>query len=201
MKVDTWDEVLSNVRLSPCTNLVPAKDLIVKIPEHNLMCDEYIDDGVMFGIDLPTNRIKLTHAGPIITRSIFRDAGEDHDMNWDPALSIDKLKAELAPSTTKKVLGWLLDTDNLRMFLPQDKSLDWINSINSLLQKGHTTTKELESLIGKLNHAAHIIPLSRYFLSRLRFRLKKCKEWGRQRLAEWDKQDLSLWRKFLTAAA
>jgi len=35
------------------------------------------------------------------------------------------------------------------------------------------TTKALESIIGRLNHAAYVIPLSRHFLDRLRSRLER----------------------------
>ena len=58
------------------------------------------------------------------------------------------------------------------------------------------STKEIESYVGRLNHAGFIIPVGRYFLSRLRHRLKTCKQFGKQKLQTWDKNDLKLWIKF-----
>ena len=58
----------------------------------------------------------------------------------------------------------------------------------------------MESTIGRLNHAGHILPMARYFLTRLRYRLKMCKEWGKQKLADWDRADLELWLKILKQA-
>ena len=44
----------------------------------------------------------------------------------------------------------------------------------------------------------YIIPQARYFLNRVRYCLKMCKDHGSQRLMNWDIQDLVLWKKFLT---
>ena len=55
----------------------------------------------------------------------------------------------------------------------------------------------MEYLIGKLNCAVHIIPLSRYFLTRLCHLLKRGKKWGPQRLQSWHRQDPHLWIKII----
>ena len=59
----------------------------------------------------------------------------------------------------------------------------------------------MESTIGRLNHAGHILPLARYFLPRLRYRLQMCKKWGKQQLAKWDIEDLHLWLEMLKHAS
>ena len=112
-------------------------------------------------------------------------------------LSADKLEAELQPDVIKKILGWVIHSSKFRIYLPTDKFLDWTKDINALLSKGIVRTKDLESTIGQLNHAGHILPLGRYFLNRLRFRLWKCKEWGAQQLAISDREDLTLWTPLL----
>ena len=55
----------------------------------------------------------------------------------------------------------------------------------------------MESLIGKLNHAAHAIPPARYLLNQLCHLLKRGGKWGPQRLQLWHRQDLQMWMKFL----
>jgi hypothetical protein len=53
--------------------------------------------------------------------------------------------------------------------LPLDKLLAWEGDLISLLlAEGRSTMGDLESLVGRLNHAALIIPLSRHFLNRIR---------------------------------
>ena len=48
-----------------------------------------------------------------------------------------------------------------------------------------------------LNNAGHIVPLGCYFLNQLQFQLTKCKQWGKQKLADWDREDLILWTDIL----
>ena len=55
----------------------------------------------------------------------------------------------------------------------------------------------MESLIGKLNHAAHVILSAQYFLNRLCHLLKRGGGWIPQRLQLWNPHDLQLWMKFL----
>ena len=58
-------------------------------------------------------------------------------------------------------------------------------------------TDKLEFLIGKLNHAAHIIAPSRYFLNRLHKLLKKRNTWVPRRLQSWNIHELQVWIKIL----
>ena len=51
--------------------------------------------------------------------------------------------------------------------------------------------------MGKLNHAAHVIPPARYFLNRLRHLMKRGKQWGPQQPQLWNRQDLQQWMKLL----
>ena len=68
------------------------------------------------------------------------------------------------PSTCLTVLGIELDSMTLQAHLPQDK----FDRIAALLEswpvKQHCTWKELESLIGHLQHACKVIPQGRTFL-------------------------------------
>ena len=178
-----------------------ARELIVKIPENNCYCDGYVDNGVAVAVDMENNKEKLVHAGPLVLKAVTRPVDGIHDQNRPPALAMIKMAAEFTPDESKQVLGWIIHTRKLRIFLPMEKFLHWKMDIQDLLKKGFVKTKELESVIGRLNHAGHILPAGRYFLNRLRYRLNKCKEYGRQKLAKWDIDDLNLWIDLLEYCA
>ena len=52
-------------------------------------------------------------------------------------------------------------------------------------------------MFGRLNHADYIIPHSRYFLNRLRYRLKIALKFGPQELNKAEKKDLIFLQKIL----
>ena len=71
-----------------------------------------------------------------------------------------------------------------------------------MVECGTATFANLETIVGRLNHAATIIPLARHFLNRIRQRIKK-RLFKKQRLSltEEEKLDLVLWIKILAIAA
>ena len=76
----------------------------------------------------------------------------------------DKLES---PSTILTVLGIELDSLLLQARLPQEKC-DRIHTILVFSsQKRHCTQKELESLIGNLQHACKVVPSGCTFLHRM----------------------------------
>ena len=84
--------------------------------------------------------------------------------DWGIPLHPDKLEG---PSTLLTVLGIELDSLLLQARLPQEK----FDRIHTLLVswslKRHCTRKELESLIGNLQHACKVVPSGRTFLRRM----------------------------------
>jgi hypothetical protein len=70
-----------------------------------------------------------------------------------------------------------------------------------VLSTGKTKFADLESLVGRLNHAAYVIPLSRHFMNRLRIRLQK-RTFAKQELtlSKAELADLELWLDFLRQA-
>ena len=101
---------------------------------------------------------------PLALHTIFRPTTKEEPVDRADIISFRKLIGEGALSETKIVLGWLLDDPKFVIKLPSDKERAWLLDVDD--------EKELESLIGKLNHKSHIIWEKRYFLSRLRYRLK-----------------------------
>ena len=104
---------------------------------------------------------------------------------------------EIKLSEHKTCLGWDINTHSLRVFLPKEKQTAWTTDIKEALDSTKVKTDTLEFLMGKLNHAAHIIPPARYLLNRLRHSLNRGKQWGPQRLQIWHHQDLQICMEFL----
>ena len=136
----------------------------------------------------------------MVIHAIFKsvDLEVDPTIKRDDVFSLKKADGEGTHAEQKLVLGWLLHTKIFHIFLPAEKVMDWISKIDVVLERGTTTEKEMDSTAGRLNHVGYIIPQGRYFLNRLRYRLKMCKQYGPQKLKLWDIQDLELWKKLLT---
>jgi hypothetical protein len=65
--------------------------------------------------------------------------------------------AEAAMAETKMALGWLVNTRSLQVSLPENKYLGWNASIDETLQLTFADAKALDTLLGRLNHAASIL--------------------------------------------
>jgi hypothetical protein len=70
------------------------------------------------------------------------------------------------------VLGWRIDTRRLEISLPDNKYQAWTGDVQQLIREGRCGLKELETLVGRLNHASYIMPNARHFVSRIRQGLK-----------------------------
>ena len=71
-----------------------------------------------------------------------------------------------------RVLHWILCARSLRISLPEDKHHSWSKDILDCLDDKGASYKSFESLFGRLENAAMIIPQARYFMNRLRSLLK-----------------------------
>jgi hypothetical protein len=99
------------------------------------------------------------------------------------------------------VLGWELNTRILLVVLPFDKFVAWSEDLVTATRERRATCDDLHTLVGRLNHAAYVIPLSRHFLGRLRERLHRGLH-ARQYVLFNNEEvsDLLLWSRFLFAA-
>ena len=181
--------------------LEEAHKLAVYIPERNSFADGYIDDCLSVALDEDDEIQRSQEAPPLVVHAIFRPLDAADPLPRDENISIKKLKGEGQPSEKKVMLGWLIDTVTMRVYLPIDKAIDWSREIRIILEKNSVTMKELEKTIGRLNHTGYIIPVGRYFLNRLRHLLQRCEKYGKQHLQRWEKEDLVLWQKFLSNAS
>jgi hypothetical protein len=81
---------------------------------------------------------------------------------------LPKLIAEGSPAELQLVLDWLLNTRKLLVSLPFDKFVAWSGDITAVIKAKRVLRDNLDSIIGRLNHAAAIMPLTRHFMGRLR---------------------------------
>ena len=86
----------------------------------------------------------------------------------DDLLCFRKLYGEGKLEEVKVVTGWGIDTRRFIVYLTPDKQAAWATSIQNIIDKGITNYKEIESLIGRLNHCGYIIPTARHFLHPIR---------------------------------
>ena len=180
--------------------LEQVRELSVYVPDRKMAADGYIDDCLSLSIDEDDLVQKSQEALPLIIHSIFRPKDPEEPIERDDNISEKKLKAEGQPSEIRIMLGWQIDSRRMRISLPSTKAIAWANDIDNILTKNKTNQKELESVIGRLNHVGYILPTGRYFLNRLRHLLTRCKKFGSQNLKEWERNDLILWKQFLKKA-
>ena len=174
-----------------------ARDLFVTVPFHYAAADGYIDDLITVMIEKDDWVEKGSNAAPLAVHTVFRPKDISDPLPRDDPASIRKLDGEGTPDERKVILGWLVDTRLFKIFLPGEKASEWIREINRIVKQETIETKQLESTIGRLNHAGYVIPQARYFLNRMRHLLANCKKYGRQKIPHAVKDDLKLWTQFI----
>jgi hypothetical protein len=100
----------------------------------------------------------------------------------------------------KKILGWIVNTRSLTIALPPDKHSEWTASIEAIITAGKCNFKNLEILIGQLNHVANILPSMRHFLGRLYKALHRARKTNWTIIGLSAKSDLHLMSSFLQYA-
>ena len=182
----------------------PAFPLDVVMPEQaDAKVDGYIDDAHTAVID-DTKMFKRTKAAfPLALGLMFRRSGENEPIKREDILQRTKMEGEGTPSELKIFLGWLLDSRLFLTQLPRYKGNDWMKEITDLLGgRIPFSSGDVESLIGKLNHAGFIIPSSRHFLNQIRwwFRRNRGRKDMQIDIPQGVRNDLILWLKFLSYA-
>ena len=141
-----------------------AKKLEVDIPLREVVVDGYIDDSITIVLEKHDNLKRGQNAIPLLVRGAFRPTSPNEVVERKDGLQLVKLQGEGTPAERKIVLGWLLDTRELKIFLPMDKGLCWLNDIGEIIApEARVKSKQIEQLIGRLNHVGYVLPQARYF--------------------------------------
>lgn len=158
-------------RLPDGVPLARCKTLSVLVPETTGgKVDGFIDDLIHVFLDTPENCERQPHVVPLAMHVTSRPhVGDGNEpVPRRPILSLPKLEAEGSPAEVQTVLGWQIDTRRMEVSLPEDKFEAWMADVKTARRNPRTGRKELEQLLGRLNHASYVMPLARHFLTRLR---------------------------------
>ena len=154
--------------------------------DYGPMFDCYLDD--LFGVSRERDRARLEAVIPLVLHLIGRpvEEGVTESMPRDALIAVSKFLAEARASEIKTILGWEVNTRHMTVSLPPDKHRAWTSEIQSMWTRPgrRATAKELESTIGRLSHAAYVVPNSRHFLGRLYRACERAKANGSVRLTK-----------------
>ena len=146
-----------------------AKELDVDITASQNGCiDDFVDDGVVVVPDIGDNRLRGAGALPLAIHLLCRPLADDEPIQRDDPLSLSKLIEEGTLAEQFVLLGWRINLRLLVISLPRDKFLAWSKDISDIIEAKHATYQTLDSIVGRLNHAAAALSLARYFLNRIR---------------------------------
>ena len=196
-------ETPSPVLLPDDIPIAKAMPMAVCIPTKvTARSDSFIDDLIRVFLDTPLNREREPHAVPLAIHVTSRPhAGDAEPVKRREIVSDPKLVAEGGPAEDQIVLGWILNTRTLLVILPSDKFEAWPSDLQTIITERKSTFGQLETTVGRLNHAAFIIPLSRHFLNRIRLRIKSRKHKNQAlSLTQHELDDFDLWVFFLSQA-
>jgi hypothetical protein len=195
------DKLSSFVSLPDSEPFHQAHELSVSLPINDIgISDIYIDDSIGVSPDIDSNPLRVNRAIPLAIQTLARPLNPDDPIPRNPIISQKKLLAEGKMEECKIILGWHINTRSLLISLPKDKHEKWITQIDQILNLKRVSTKQLEILIGRLNHIGAIISMIRHFLSRLRQALFRSLKNGWTCLRHTEKSDLHLMKTFIDKA-
>ena len=186
LQVESWDTDDLN---SPHQSLIPQEEnqqsvshlatadpLSVDITATEASMDGLIDHIITITVDDKHWIDCAKSAALLVIHTLFRPLQQSEPLKRDDPLSLSKLAGDGKLAEQKTCLVWDINTQSLRVSLPNDRKTAWTNDIKEALASTNLKTDTLESLIGKLNHAAKVIPPEQYFLNRIWHLLKR--GWG-----------------------
>jgi hypothetical protein len=143
----------------PCCSIFNAVgDLFTAIFNHYSSLtdyDHYLDD--FLGVADPSS---LRSVAPI-------EADFKRTLSLCDHLGIPLADKTVHPTTRLTFLGFILDSEDLTISLPEEKKSEYISEIEKVSTLHAVKKKRLESLIGKLMHATTVIPIGRAFFRSL----------------------------------
>jgi len=182
--------------------LAPALPTAVRCyPSLLGMIDSFIDDFITVCPDIGGNMARAAAVVPLVLHIFGRPVHPDHPTNRANLTALNKLLAEGALEEVKLILGWQIDTRRMLISLPEDKHDMWVADLQKVMKDGRIRKEDVDTLVGRLNHSAHIIPTLRHFLHRIR--ALQCTDVPPKTWLKLDKNlldDLPLYTTFLQRA-
>ena len=150
-------------------------------------------------LDKGNNADRAANAVPLAIHITGRPVHPQEPIQRDDLLCFRKLAGEGSLSELKTVTGWAIDTRKLTVSLTDDKVTAWCRSIDTILHDNMTTKKEMETLVGQLNHCGYIIPQACHFLHPIRALSRRFSK-TMSHLTPKEIRYLHIWKKFITYA-
>jgi hypothetical protein len=214
MANDNWnpEEVFSQyVHKIPSPKKLPdnipfaqAKQLSVKIDDGDkCKADVFIDDVITVGVDVKDN-LKRIIAGPCTIMHAIAHKDDPISSPFIPRqdfIADDKNEAEGAPEEVKVTLGWELNSRSLLVKLPFHKFKAWTSQVDSFISRKSSNSKDLQSVLGRLENVAIIIPMFGHFLNNIRQLQIKAELINKNvKINQRAKDDFTLAKQFLERA-
>ena len=201
IRSDYTDKVPAPISLPDDIPFGDAKELSITLPNEDWgKCDVYIDDIISVAVDIGDNVDRLRTAPCSVIHAIA-DNCQDSILPRDNMIADDKNLAEGAPEEAKICLGWLINTRSLKISLPSHKFKAWVSQIELALQSKSIGKKNLESILGRIENVAQIIPMLGHFTNNLRYLQTKIKsKFHNVPFSNRAKEDLKLFLHFLKMA-
>ena len=111
------------------------------------------------------NAACMEAAIPLAIEVAARPNDPNEPIPCEPMIARNKLTAEGGLSETKMILGWLFNFRTLIVSLPDHKFIAWTAAIQKMVTSKCTTSKDLETTIGRMGHMGFVIPWVHHFLS------------------------------------
>lgn len=184
--------------------LTMAKPLSIVnfLPVFSIYTEVFIDDFLVFVVCSNMDNVyRAFHGIPWILDCIFRPTAADEPVDRPPILNPDKLRAEGTLREQQVILGWLICTASMKVFITSSKASLIIHMLDNFIIMAKSgqildfkTRKDLESLIGKLQDVSIGFHEGNYFLNRLRYRHRASAKTFRKRFDEMELKDLIFWK-------
>ena len=101
-----------------------------------------------------------------------------------------------SPATTLEWLGFLFDSNEMSISIPQEKLSELLTETQTWLTHTHATKQQIQSLAGKLNHISLCVRPARRFMSRILEALRDIGEEARIELSSDFKLDVKWFREY-----
>ena len=209
---DTWnpDEVHSKyIEMIPKPKPLPATVPFAQALETSIIINEgdicksdvFVDDIITVGVNERDNLKRITAAPCSVMHALAHSCSSNVHLPRDDIIADDKNEAEGAPEENKIVLGWSLNSRSLTIHLPVHKHKAWSSQLSSFMTRKSANLKDIQSLLGRLENIAIIIPMMGHFLNNIRqMEIKANITNKNQFLSKRVKDDLVLAQKFIDKA-
>jgi hypothetical protein len=130
--------------------------------------DVFIDDDIAIVPNIAENWKRGSNTMPLAIHALWHPLAPDESLPHGNPLLLSKLKAEGTMTESLLILRWQFNLQSLQVTPPLDKYVAWSSGISTIISNQKASMDNLESLLGRLNHVAMVLPLPHYFLNRIR---------------------------------